>query len=904
MSTSLLSTKLYIPPARSNAIARSRLTEKLLVLIDRPGSFALLSSPAGFGKTTLLSEIVAQLQLPVAWVSLDEGDNDPVRFWSYLIAACQMVYAGVGASTQAILQSPQPLPADTIPTILINDLASLDQQLVLILDDYHSIQNETIHAAFLYLLEHLPEKLHILVSTRVDPPWPLARFRARNQLIEIRTQDLRFRVEEAADFLNHTMSFNLCAEDVEALEARTEGWIAGLQLAALSMQGRSDTASFVRAFTGSHVYVAEYLLEEVLQRQPEDVQAFLMQTSILERMNAGLCEAVTGCENGQSMLIALHRANLFVIPLDDEGQWFRYHHLFADLLQARLQQAFPEDAITELHLRAATWYEQNVFAVEAVKHALAAKDFEGVARLVEQYVYPLLNRGELATCMQWMAALPEDVTRRRPLFLLAKAWTLTFAGAFHQVEPLLQQIEALIRNESDSPAGREMLGSAFAMRAFFAMLAGEYERALELAERAESLSPETSTGSRSLLPYTLGVSLRGQGFYEKAAQAFARDIQMGERFDDLLIWATGITELVNTRRMQGRLREAVEIGQQALQNLAQRRAEQFGSLAKVEVALCEVLREQNKLDEAQERVCGAIDRMRSWGMPTDRLFAYLVLARTQESNKDFDGAYESLRVARELREAYPVLMNLARAVDMYEIRLLLATQNTAAAEQLLESLHPGTNRVLVLLEQELIMLARLRLAQGRLDESARILSQLANHPGIIERLSTWLEISALQACTLMAQGDKEAALAVLTSTLALAEPERFVRVFVDEGEVMRLLIADCRLQIGKLGEGRLLDYVNRLLAASRSEPASRSLRSISNQQSEIENLIEQLTSRELEVLQLIACGDSNRAIAEKLVITVSAVKKHTNNIYGKLNVNSRTQAVARARQLGLLASDG
>ena len=651
MPVPLLSTKFYIPRARADIVTRPRLIEKLLRGVHRSGVFTLLSGPAGSGKTTLLSEFVDQLQRPVAWLSLDEGDNDPIRFWTYLITACQLVQDGVGESALALFRTSQPLPDDTIPTVLINDLARLEDDMVLVLDDYHAIQNQAIHATISFLLDHLPVKLHLVVSTRVDPPFPLARFRARNQLVEIRAQDLRFNVEEALEFLNRTMGLNLTAEDVAALEARTEGWVAGLQLAALSMQGRSDIPAFIQAFAGSHVYIAEYLVEEILQRQPKDVQAFLLQTSILERLNAALCEALlvnkfsglqveklTGTFKPSNMLTCqrileyLARSNLFVIPLDDESHWFRYHHLFSDLLQARLRQNLSADAIAALHQRAAAWFEKNEFAVQAVSHALAAKDYDQAARLVEEYAYPLMTRGELTTCMQWMAALPEDVACRRPQFVLAKAWALTFSGAFHQVEPLLQQVEVLIQKESDTPAGREMLGSACAMRAFFAMLAGEYERALELAERAESLSPEGSTGARSLLPYTLGAALRGQGQYEKAAQAFAREIQMGERFDDLLIWTTGSTELINTLRMQGRLREAVETARKALLRLDERGAAQFGSLAKVEVALCEVLREQNELDEARERVHGAIDRMQAWGMPTDRLFAYLVLARIQESH--------------------------------------------------------------------------------------------------------------------------------------------------------------------------------------------------------------------------------------------------------------------------------
>lgn len=352
MPVPLLSTKLYIPPVRADAVSRPRLIERLFTGVGRPGCFVLLSGPAGAGKTTLLSEFAAQLTRPVAWLSLDEGDNDPIRFWTYLIAACQSAMPGLGESALELLRTAQPLPADTIPTLLINHLTSQDDSIILALDDYHALQDPSIHAGLEFLLDHLPPNLNIVVSTRTDPPWPLARYRARNQLIEIRAQDLRFGTKEMAEFFSRTMGLDLPREHLAALEERTEGWAGGLQLAALSMQGRTDMDAFVRDFTGSHVYIAEYLLDEVLQRQPLDVQTFLLHTSILERLSAGLCEAVTDCQDGQRKLMSLHQANVFIVPLDDEDRWFRYHHLFRDLLQARLLRAETTDAMAALHRRA------------------------------------------------------------------------------------------------------------------------------------------------------------------------------------------------------------------------------------------------------------------------------------------------------------------------------------------------------------------------------------------------------------------------------------------------------------------------------------------------------------------------------------------------------------------------
>ena len=904
MPISLLSTKLYIPHLRENGVSRPRLTEKLLAGVNRPGTFVLLSGPAGFGKSTLLGEFVAQFPRPAAWVSLDEGDNDPVRFWSYLITACQSERPKVGESALALLQSPQPLPDDAIPTILVNDLTGTGSDLVLVLDDYHAIQNGSIHAALSFLLDHLPDKLHIVLATRVDPPWPLARMRARNQLIEIREKDLRFTTEEATAFLNQGMGLNLSVEDVEALEEHTEGWIAGLQLAALSMKGRTDIPAFVKAFTGSHVYVAEYLVEEVLQHQPEEVQRFLLQTSILERLNAGLCEAVTGVQNGQDMLITLHRSNIFVIPLDDKRGWFRYHHLFADLLQARLRQSLPAYTVTSLHIRASQWYRRNGFIFEAVNHALAAQDFEAAADLVDQYAALFMTRGELTTLLQWIASLPVDVTQRHPQIILSKAWALTLAGAWPQVEALIQQVEAQIEPDNETPEAHELRGNTAAIRGYFAMLSGDYPRALELTERADALLPESSVQARSILPYTLGTAYRGQGDYEKAAVAFAHLARIGEVSNELMVWATGETEVINTRRMQGRLRAAGETARQALQRLSNQGAQPFGSLAKLEVALCDVLREQNDLDEAHRRVISVIERMKAWDMPTDRLFAYLTLMRVQESQGDLPGAFETLHLAKDLRSTHPVLMALARSVDINEVRLSLATHDIAAASRLIEALQPGASQMVNIREQELIMLARVRLAQGRLDDVAAILAPLSHNTEAGGRGFALLESLLLQARTLDGQGNREAALAVLFKALAFAEPEGFVRIFVEAGEGMQALLAATERKLEAAIEPAANPskaYVAKLLDAFRGIASSGTAPRFQNKAA---GLVEALTARELEVLQLIANGDSNRTIAEELVITVSAVKKHTGNIFGKLNVNSRTQALARARQLGLLSTDG
>ena len=631
---------------------------------------------------------------------------------------------------------------------------------------------------------------------------------------------------------------------------------------------------------------------------------FLLQTSILERLNASLCEAVTGLQDGQAVLTTLHRANIFIIPLDDEGIWFRYHHLFADLLQARLRQSLPADAITTLHSRASQWYQRNGFVIEAVTHALSAQDFEAAADLIQQNASKVMIRGELTTLLQWIAALPVDVSRRHPQIIISKAWSLTLSGAQPQVESLLHEIEAQIELGDETPEVRELKGNAAAIRGYFSMLAGDYARALELTELAEALLPESSVQARSILPYTLGAAYRGQGEYEKAADAFAHLARIGEVSNELMVWATGVTEVINTRRVQGHLNEASETGRQAVQRIADLGAQPFGSLAKLEVALCDVLREQNELDEARQRVTGVIARMKAWDMPTDRLFAYLTLTRIQESQGDFTGAFETLHIAKDLRSSHPVLMALSRSVDIYEIRLLMATHDLPAAARLMDSLHPGTSLLVNIREQELIMLARVRLAQGRNDEVAAILAPLSSDAEGGGRRTTLLESLALQARVLNTQGDRETAVAILIKALALAEPDGFVCIFVEEGEGMQSLLVAAARQLELALDPALISlkvYVAKLLEAF---PAHQKAGAVSHPQAKTDGLVEPLTSRELEVLQLIAAGDSNRTIAGKLVITVSAVKKHTGNIFGKLNVNSRTHAVARARQLKLLPADG
>lgn len=929
MSSPLLSTKFYIPPTRVNGVARPRLTEKLQAGVGHPGSFILLSGPAGFGKTTLLSEFVAQLRLPVAWLSLDEADNDPIRFWTYLIAACQSVHEGVGESALALFRTPQPLPIEAVLAILINDLARLDRDLLLVLDDYHAIQDKTIQEAFPFLLEHLPEKLHIVVSTRIDPPWPLARFRARNQLVEVRARDLRFTTEEAALFLNRMMGLNLTPEDVAALEARTEGWVAGLQLAALSMKGRSDIAGFVKAFTGSHVYIAEYLVEEVLQRQPEDVQAFLLQTSILERLNAELCQAVTGCQNGQSMLMALIRANLFVITLDDEGQWFRYHHLFADLLNARLRQNSAPDTIAVLHKKAAYWYEQASMTPEAIEHALAAADYRHVVRLVEKIALPMILQAHVRTVEGWLQAIPQEYIERSPRINMAFAWLNLLRGAYDQASPYVERLAAMLSSSEADYHDPSLQGEWLALQSELLNRQGKPAESRDLANKALQILPVEDAHVRSMALVNLATAYQQTLDYDHAAETFQMLVRDAQARSDHVLETLGTSGRAQMVLQQGRLHLCYEIASEGIKRVeASGRTTPFSATLFGELG--QIYYQWHQLDQAREYLLRSIQSSGQSGYSDPEIYNHVMLSRMFQMDGDWDASAREMQKAGELVRRIPPAM-IRENVISQQVRVDLAFDHLAAVQAVLQpegfsfegifgfpEIAPGSNithqagllynsalRVLLYkarTEQDLTNLKR------GVELAARVLAGELK----CQHIPVALETLLLRGQMVAELGDERDRLADIAKALELAEPEGFISVFVEEGppvaEALKILLE--RDLLGTVQP----DYVqnilaafpgNRLSRAARGErtapqpPAARDAAAVDESLA----LVEALTHRELEVLGHIAAGDSNQTIAEKLVITISAVKKHTSNIFGKLNVNSRTQAVARARQLGLLPAD-
>lgn len=563
MTELLLATKLYIPPARPEVVSRPRLIEQLAPGLHR--KLTLISAPAGFGKTTLVSEWLAGCGCPAAWLSLDEGDNDYSRFLVYLVAALQTIAPGVGSGVLAALQSVQPPPIESILTALLNDITTIPQDFVLVLDDYHLIDSQAVDHALTFLLDHHPPSMHLVITTREDPRLPLARLRARSQLTELRVTDLRFTTAEAAEFLNQVMALNLTAADVSALETRTEGWIAGLQLAALSMQGHQDTTGFIQSFTGSHTFVLDYLVEEVLERQPEPIQTFLLQTAILNRLTGTLCDAVTGQSDGRQTLVHLERANLFLMPLDNERRWYRYHHLFADLLRQRLYQRVDSTApgegvnLSELHSRASAWFEANGFEIEAFQHAAAANDIDTAERLMEGDGTPLHLRGVVTPVLNWLDSLPAAVLDGRPSLWVAYASALMLSGqSFSGIEDKLQAAEAALHNAEPDSRTQDLLGHIAAIRATLGIPHNDVETMMTQSRRAlELLDPDNHT-IRIGAAWTLGYAAQLQGDRAAARQAYADIIAIGRASGDSIYTIAAIISLAQVQETDNQLPQAAE----------------------------------------------------------------------------------------------------------------------------------------------------------------------------------------------------------------------------------------------------------------------------------------------------------------------------------------------------------
>ena len=892
----LLRTKLFVPPIRARRVARASLIQRIHDNPDK--ALILVSAPAGFGKTTLLAEWAARASMPVAWLSLDAGDNDPHRFLAYAIAALNTAVKGSSICTaaQEMLGSIQAIPIQTILFTFINELTEISQPLALVLDDYQFITSAGVNEAVTAILERIPPNLHLMISTRVDPSLPLHRLRARQQMVEIRSEDLRFTAEETEAFLNTVMDLNLSVADIASLSARTEGWIVGLQMAALSMPHDSDRADFLRAFSGSHRYILEYLIEEVLDRQPENLQTFLLQTSILNRLCGPLCDAVLETQDSAMILERLERSNLFLTPLDEVGYWYRYHHLFADLLRARLQQTRPGELLS-LHLRASGWYEEAGAAEEAIQHALAANQLDRAARLVEEYAFDIMSRGEMSSLLRLFDALPEELISSRTALGVYRAWAFIFSGQFQKVESQLAEVEKTIQPGDTSPEGREILGEITIIRGLLADFRGDMASAVKLARQADALLPEDKWAERSIIPYVLGDGYMSTGELEEAAQAFEKISEMGEVSGNLWTVSVALHKLALVRKLQGKLHAVNHLYQEAIRFASERGGRHYGSLGASYVGLGDLLREWNELDAAQQMVSQAIKDMARWRSPTDLVNGYITLARISLSKGDIEIAKDALAGALEAGSKGNIFPITRKSLEACQVRMRLQLGDLVLAEHWVKDLRldkkwdDGDWQLDFVSEVEWISLARVRLAKKEWDRALDVLAALAETAELAGRNGRLVEILALKALALQGAGRTSPALNALKHSLALAQPEGYLRLYLDEGPAMGALLRECYRSV----EEPLKAYIDTLLEAFSLEPGRRAAPSHPK-----EALVEALTAREVDVLRLLAAGLSNREIAERLVLSEGTVKTHTHNLYGKLGVQSRTQAIARAQELKLI----
>jgi LuxR family transcriptional regulator, maltose regulon positive regulatory protein len=874
MTSQLLTTKLYVPQAHPNLVARPRLSEQLKEGMRR--RLTLISAPAGFGKTTLLSEwrmLHLSSEWPLAWVSLDEGDNDQVRFLSYFIAALQTIESDIGEAALASLRSPQPSPIELILTALINEAAAIPDDFSLVLDDYHVIDAESIHDTLTFLLKHMPSQMHLILATRTDPPLPLARLRAGGEMTELRAAELCFTPEEAAAFLNDVMGLDLSADDVTALEERTEGWIAGLQLAALSMQGRQDISGFIEAFAGSNRYVLDYLVEEVLHRQPENVRTYLLQTSILKRLSVSLCNAVTHRDDGQQMLERLEHANLFTIPLDADRSWYRYHHLFAGFLRERLRQTEPE-LVPELHIRAAGWHERSGFAEEAVGHALDAEDFEGAARLVEGSAREMLARGEVSLLAGWMEALPEELLRSRPRLCIPYAWALLITGRLEDAEERVRDAERV--------GDGELSGEAAAVRANLVRAQGDVPGSIELSRESLGLLSEDDFALRGVIYLNLGSAYWMTGNLKAARESFAEASAASRRAGNIYVALLAMRMLGEIEKMGGHLRRAADLYRQALR-LAEERPLPAAGLA--HVGMGELFYEWNDLDGAMHHLMRSIALGKNSGSFEILFSGRNALALAKQAMGDAKGALEVIQEGERAARSMNLPTQILDQQAAFGVRLRLAQGDVATAARLLEERRIGADDAVDHLnELEHLVLARVLLACDEPEEALELLDRLLEAAEESGRMGSVIGILAIRALAHGALAEEASTLADLGRALALAEPEGYVRTFVDLGVPMEALLRRA------LTKGLCVGYASRLLEAFGSTAEKPSAGPLS----------EPLSERELEVLRLVAAGMSNAEISRTLFVALSTAKKHINNIYRKLDVRNRTQAVARARELNLL----
>jgi len=887
----LIKTKLSPPQQRVSLVPRPRLLGRLSV--GRVPALTLVCAPAGYGKTTLLTEWIDSSQKSkdtrsskVCWLSLDEGDNDPALFLNYLIAAFRSGNPDVEAL--AMLNSFPLPPLQVILGALINELNDLTTPIYLVLDDYQYITNPIIHEGMSYFLDHIPPTVHLVIATRVDPPFTLARLRARNQLTEIRAAELRFTLNEIADFFIEIMKVPVSAEDISTLETRTEGWIAGLQMAALSMQGRSGISQFIQVFSGSHRYILDYLAEEVLNHQSEDVRNFLLTTSILERLSGPLCDAIIGEAqyNSQEILEYLDRSNLFLIALDDERTWFRYHHLFADLLRARLGQSYPA-LVPKLHLLASNWLDQNGFTAEAIQHSLAAADHERAANLIERYGPFRWSAGDPAILML-ISRLPTDMLNKRPKLGLYQAWMLISQG---QLEAALVLLNGLKEHLPPSDANADVLWIKALIHLFKAyadpMIESQVQADLPDYHALEQI-PEQDLGLRNSADFLYAILLNRQGEFDRAAQILRDSIEHSSSANQAIVVLLAVPLLARILIMQGRLPEAAVLCQKYLETGLKRGKPGFYSAGSLNIVLAEVLLEWNNLEKAEQQIWAGIRANAPWQNVVWDAIGYSDLVAVQSAKGDLAKAVEIWEELKSLLQGRTKTPDIEEELATVQARLWLARGDQQNVDAWADRV--SLSKPLDYLQGwPHVTLARVRLAQGRYREAQHILETLSKQPGAAQRPHRQVRIDLLLALALYRQNKLTQALQALEACFAIAEPGGYCRVFLDSGpQAKELLLAYLRS-----ATPRYQAYAQKLVDAFLSEsPKVSTIKT--------DELIEPLTPRESDVFGLMAAGFSNSQIAEKLILSEGTVKFHVHSILVKIGVHNRTQAIIKGKELKLV----
>jgi LuxR family maltose regulon positive regulatory protein len=872
MSTALLATKFFAPPMPVHGIARPLLTQRLDEGLSR--KLTLVCAAAGFGKSTLVSQWAQDCLVPSAWLSLDVDDRDPNRFLEYLVTSLELVSQTVGAGLSAMLRGSPPASAETVLTLLVNQLAKVPGKLVLVLDDYHLAASTAVNDALAFLIDHMPSQLHLVIASREEPAIALGKLRVNGQLAEIRQQELRFGLEEAADFFNQDDAVSLSRIQVEALEARTEGWISGLKLAAISLHKHQDPETFIASFTGSHHFIQDYLIEEVLHQQTAEVQAFLLRTSVLDRLCGPLCDAVLQGHSGEQILHQLDQASLFIVPLDSERRWYRYHHLFADLLRQRLSR---QEAAEPLHLRASQWYEGQGLELEAFHQATQAKQLGDALRLMEGNGMPLYFRGVTAPVVHWLSSLAPAALNSHPFLWVAYSWSLLFAGQPAVVEEKLIAAEAALRSSPHDTRTADTQGQIAVLRAWLAVYRNDAQVIHAEACRALALLSPENRPARTAAHCALGVAQMFRGERAAASAAFSEVIGAGVSSGNVMFSAVAATALAGIQVTDYQLHAAAATYREAIKMVGDP-SHVLGFEA--HLGLANIVYDWNALDEA-EALTVQCKELVDLAKSRSEIGADLLQARLLSARGEYRKVDALLVRATALNKTGPLTDRLREAADL-QIRQMLRHGEVDAAADLARAHHLPLG------------IARTLLAQGQASQALEAIQDHRRAMGSERRTQDALKAMVLEVSILHADGAVDQALQLLRACVRQAQPQGSIRLFLDEGALMRTLLGHL------LEDQGLADYVAQLLAAF-GNPATQPRASLAPSATAPSHLpLGVFSPRELEILQRIEQGDSNQKIGERLFLSLSTVKWHNQNIFAKLDVQRRTEAVARARQLNLL----